>query len=115
MRQAIRRAVVKPYLNGNGDLAAWFVDPQIERLVEGGIEHGESNSSLALAPNVLRDILDRIARSTGPLESPVVAITSSSCRYFLRQAVESSIPNLYFLGHSEIPAGVKVISLGVIQ
>ena len=115
VRQAIRRAVVKPYLNGNGDLAAWFVDPQIERLVEGGIEHGESNSSLALAPNVLRDILDRIARSTGPLESPVVAITSSSCRYFLRQAVESSIPNLYFLGHSEIPAGVKVISLGVIQ
>jgi flagellar biosynthesis component FlhA len=51
----------------------------------------------------------------GPLESPNVVITSSSCRYFLRQAVESSIPHLFFLSHSEIPAGIKVISLGVIQ
>ena len=114
VRQAIRRVVVKPYLS-NGDLAAWFVDPQLERLVENGIEHSDSNSSLALAPNLLRELLDRVARSVGPLESPAVAITSSSCRYFFRQAVESSIPNLYFLGHSEIPAGIKVVSLGVIQ
>jgi flagellar biosynthesis component FlhA len=42
-------------------------------------------------------------------------IISSSCRYFLRQAAESSIPNLFFLAHSEIPAGIKVTSLGVIQ
>ena len=33
----------------------------------------------------------------------------------LRQAAESSMPNLFFLAHSEVPAGVKVISLGVIQ
>jgi flagellar biosynthesis protein FlhA len=115
VRQAIRRVVVKPYLNASGDLAAWFIDPPLERLVEGGIEHSDSNSSLALAPNLLRDLLDRVARSVGPIESPVVAIGSSSSRYFFRQAVESSIPHLYFLGHSEIPAGIKVISLGVIQ
>ena len=58
VRQAIRRVVVKPYLNANGDLPAWFLDPQLERFVEGGVEHGESNSSLALAPNALRDLLD---------------------------------------------------------
>ena len=44
-----------------------------------------------------------------------VVITSSVCRYFLRQAVESTMPNLFFLAHSEIPAGIKVISQGVIQ
>lgn len=115
VRQAIRRVVVKPYVNANGDLRAYFLDPQLERFVESGIEHGESNSSLALPPNSLRDLLDRLTRAAGPLESPVVAITSSSCRYFLRQAVESSIPNLFFLAHSEIPAGIKVTSLGVIQ
>ncbi len=115
VRQSIRRVVVKPYLNGSGALAAWFIEPQLERLLESGIDHGESNSSLALAPNVLRDLLERVARSVGPLEAPVAAITSSSCRYFFRQAVEASIPNLYFVAHSEIPAGVKVIPLGVIQ
>ena len=115
VRQSIRRVVVKPYLNASGELAAWFVDQPLERLVEAGVEHGESNSSLALAPNVLRDLLERIQRAIGPADSPVVAITSSSCRYFLRQAAESSMPNVFFLGHNEIPAGVKVISLGLIQ
>jgi flagellar biosynthesis protein FlhA len=115
VRQSIRRVVAKPYLNANGELAAWFLDPQVERFVESGIEHGESNSSLALAPNALRDLLDRFSRATGALESPTVVITSSSCRYFLRQAVEASLPNLFFLAHSEIPAGIKVNSLGVIQ
>jgi flagellar biosynthesis protein FlhA len=115
VRQSIRRAVVKPYLNANGDLPAWFMDPQLERFVEGGIEHSESTSSLALAPNSLRDLLERMSRTVGPLESAGVVITSSGCRYFLRQAVESSIPNLFFLAHNEVPAGVKAISLGVIQ
>ncbi len=115
VRQSIRRVVVKPYLNANNDLAAWFLDQQVERFVETGIEHGESNSSLALAPNALRDLLDRFARAIGAMESATVVITSSSCRYFLRQAVEASMPNLFFLAHNEIPAGIKVHSLGVIQ
>jgi flagellar biosynthesis protein FlhA len=115
VRQSIRRVVVKPYLSANNDLSAWFLDQQVERFVESGVEHGESNSSLALAPNALRDLLDRFNRAMGPLESPTVAITSSSCRFFLRQAVESSIPHLFFLAHSEIPAGIRVISLGIIQ
>ncbi len=115
VRQAIRRVVVRPYLNMSGDLPAWFLDQPIERIVESGVEHGESNSSLALAPGALRDLLERLQRAVGTPESPVVVITAASCRYFLRQAVESSMPNLFFLGHSEIPAGVKVISLGIIQ
>jgi len=115
VRQSIRRVVVKPYLNANGDLPAYFLDQPLERFAEGGVEHGESNSSLALAPNALRDLLDRLSRGVGTLESGTAAITSSACRYFLRQAVESTIPNLFFLAHSEIPAGIKVISLGVIQ
>ncbi|HWE49126.1 MAG TPA: flagellar biosynthesis protein FlhA [Bryobacteraceae bacterium] len=115
VRQSIRRVVVKPFLNVNGDLPAWFIDQPIERVAEAGIEHGESNSSLALAPNALRDVLDRLGRAVGPLESSTAVITSSACRYFMRQAVESSMPNLFFLSHSEIPAGIKVISLGVVQ
>ncbi len=42
----------------------------------------------------------------------MVALASSGSRYFLRQMVEPSIANLYFLSHSEMPPGVKVVSLG---
>jgi flagellar biosynthesis protein FlhA len=115
VRQSLRRVVVKPYLNAGNELSAWFLDQQIERFVESGVEHGESNSSLALPPHALRDLLDRFGRAVGTVESATVVITSASCRYFLRQAVESSLPNLFFLAHSEVPAGIKVNSLGVIQ
>ena len=41
VRQVIRRTVVKPYLNSAGDLAVYFVDPEIERLIEKAVEDGE--------------------------------------------------------------------------
>jgi flagellar biosynthesis protein FlhA len=115
VRQAIRRAVVKPYLNRAGDLPAWFLDSAIERSVEGAVEHGEQTSHLTLAPQAIRDILNRLqSRITSP-ETPVVAITSSGARYFLRQMAESALPNLFFLAHNEVPPGLRVQSLGNIS
>jgi flagellar biosynthesis protein FlhA len=115
VRQSIRRTVVKPYLNPAGDLPAYFVDPSIDQVVESAVEHAEQNSHLGVAPQAIREILNRIESKVGTAGAPVVAVTSSGARYFLRQVVESSLPNLFFLAHSEVPAGVKVLSLGVIQ
>jgi flagellar biosynthesis protein FlhA len=115
VRQSIRRVVVKPYLNAGGDLPAYFLDPALEQTVEASVEHGEHTSHWSLSPQAVRDMLDRLRRTVGSPESPVVALASSGARHFLRQLAEPSIGNLYFLSHSEIPAGVKVVSLGVIQ
>lgn len=115
VRQSIRRVVVRPYLNASGDLPAYFLDPSLEQLVESAVEHGEYSSHWNLSPQVIRDILERVRRVVGAPESPVVALTSSGSRPFLRQLAESSLPNLFLLSHSEVPPGVKVTSLGVIQ
>ena len=115
VRQAVRRTVVKPYLSRSGDLPAWFVDPAIERAVEGGVQHGEQTSHLALSPEAIRGIVSRVVSRVGTPETPVVAVTSSAARYFLRQIVEPSAPSLFFLAHNEIPPGIKVQSLGNIQ
>jgi flagellar biosynthesis protein FlhA len=61
VRQAIRRSVVKPYLNRSGDLPAWFLDSAIEQAVESAIEHSEQNSHIQLAPQHIREILNRIS------------------------------------------------------
>jgi flagellar biosynthesis protein FlhA len=115
VRQSIRRMVVKPYLTQNGDLPAYFLDPGIEQVIESGVEHTENTSHLTLPPQRVRDVLDRVARAAGAPENPTVMVTGSGSRYFLRQIVEGSIPNLTVLSHNEIPAGVKVLSLGVVQ
>lgn len=114
-RQAIRRLLVKPYLNQAGELPAFFVDPQIEQTVEGAIQYSEQSSHLNLSPQKAREILDRFSRAAGAAGSPIVAVASSASRYFLRQTIEAALPNVSVLSHNEIPSGVRVVSLGVIQ
>ncbi|MGD0773515.1 MAG: flagellar biosynthesis protein FlhA [Candidatus Solibacter sp.] len=115
VRQSIRRSVVKPYLNRAGDMPAWFIDPSIEQAVESAVEHGEQNSHISLPPQQIREILNRISTRIQQPETPVVAITSSGARYFLRQLAEPTLPNLFFLAHNEVPPGLRVQSLGNIQ
>ena len=65
VRQALRRTVVKPYLNAAGDLPAYLLDPQLEQSVESTVQHGEQNSHVTLAPNAIRDLLQRITAKVG--------------------------------------------------
>jgi flagellar biosynthesis protein FlhA len=115
VRQALRRLLVKPYLNSKGELPAFFLDPQLEQAIEGAVEYNEHSSHLNLPPQKVREILDRVSRAVGQADSGVAAVTSTSARYYLRQLTEGTVPNLAILSHNEIPAGVRVVSLGVIQ
>src|SRR6266849_92969 len=115
VRQAIRRTVVKPYLNTAGDLPAYFIDPAIEQAIEGAVQHGEQNSHLTMAPQAIRDILKRIEQKIGTPETPVATVTSSGARHFLRQIAEASRANVIFLSHNEVPAEVRVVSQGLVQ
>ena len=114
VRQALRRMLVKPYLNASGELPAFFLDPQIEHAIESAVEYNEHSSHVNLPPQKVRDIMERVARAVGNIDTPVAAVTSSTARYYLRQLVEASTPNLSVLSHNEIPSGVRVISIGVI-
>ncbi|MGA3257538.1 MAG: flagellar biosynthesis protein FlhA [Bryobacteraceae bacterium] len=115
VRQALRRTLVKPYLDAQGNLPAYLIDPGIEGMVESSVQHGEQNSHATLAPPSIRDLLQKIDQKVGNPETPVLAIVSSGARYFLRQMVEPTMRNLFFISHNEIPMEVKIVSLGVIQ
>jgi flagellar biosynthesis protein FlhA len=115
VRQALRRIVVKPFLNQAGDLPAYMLDPQLEQSVETTVQHGEQNSHLTLAPPAIRDLLQRIGSKTGTPETPTAVISGSGARFFLRQMAEPSNRNLFFISHNEVPMEIKIISQGVIQ
>ena len=113
-RQSIRRAVVKPYLNQKGELPAFFLDPSAEQTVESAVQHTEQNSILVLSPQAVRDTTNRIERKLERREVPTIVVTSSGARYFLRQMLESSSPNVFPISHNEVPPGVKILSLGTL-
>src|SRR5580693_5197955 len=115
VRQAIRRQVVKPLLDAAGDLTAHFLDPAMEQAIEGAVEHTENSSHLNLAPQRIRDIQERIKKCCGSADTPVVLLTSSGSRFFVRQIMESIIPNLTVLSHNEVPPGNRIVSLGAVN
>ncbi len=113
-RQSIRRTVTKPYLNQKGELPAFFLETSVEQSIESAVQHTDQNSILVLSPQVVREIVTRIERKLGKRESPTLLVTSSGARFFLRQMLEASLPNVFPIAHNEVPAGVKILSLGVI-
>jgi len=113
-RQVIRRQVVKPYLNPKGELTAYFLDSAVEQTIESAVQHSDQNSILTLAPQIVREVVTRLERKIERREIPVVILTSSGARYFLRQILEAQLPNVFPISHNEVPAGVKILSLGTI-
>ena len=115
VRQTLRRAIVKPYLNAAGDLPAFFIDPEWERALEGAAEHGEHSSHLNLPPQQLRSIVERFVHAFPISDSNLVVITSSGSRHFVKQITENALPALAVIAHNEVPSGVRVICLGTIK
>jgi len=114
VRQAIRRQVVKPWLEPSGDLSGYLLDPVLEQTIESAIEHTENSSHLNLSPQRVRDLQDRLKKCCNPPDAPALLITNAAVRFFVRQIAESVTPNLTVLSHNEIPPGNRIASLGAV-
>jgi flagellar biosynthesis protein FlhA len=114
VRQSMKRSIVRPLLTGS-DLAVYFVDGEIEKRIEGAIDHGEYSSHLNLPPQEIRQIIDKFLRVFTANQSNSVVLCSSQARYFLRQIIENSLPALSIVSHNEIPPGVRIACLGTVK
>ena len=114
VRQAIRRVIVKPHVNGQREITAYLTEPGVEQTVESAVEHSENNSVLGLAPQTARDIVAQFTRRLERPDSSAVVLTSPSIRYFVKQLLETAFPDVVILSQNEVPPEVKVRSLGVI-
>jgi flagellar biosynthesis protein FlhA len=114
VRQSMKRSIVRPLLTGS-DLAVYFVDSEIEKRIEGAVDHGEHSSHLNLPPQEIRQIIDKFLRVFTANQSNSVVLCSSQARYFLRQIIENSLPALSIVSHNEIPPGVRIACLGTVK
>ncbi len=115
VRQAIRRILVQPYLNSQGDLPIYFLTPSLEASIEEHVEHGDLASQLNLDIDSINRVLEAFRRSLESPEGLAAVLVSAGVRPFVRQIVETSFPNLAVLSHNEIPGGIRLVSLGTVQ
>jgi flagellar biosynthesis protein FlhA len=87
----------------------------LEHSVEATVQHGELNSIAAVSPQTARELIGKLQRHIERPEAPAVLIASAGSRFFIRQIIEHALPNVHVISHNEIPSGLRVQSLGLIQ
>jgi flagellar biosynthesis protein FlhA len=115
VRQTMRRSVVKPFVGSAGDLPLYFVDSEIERKIEPSVEHAELNSHLSLAPDEIRNIIDKFQKAFPVAQANSTVLVSSGARFFLRQILENALPSVTVISHNEIPTGIRIVCLGTVK
>jgi flagellar biosynthesis protein FlhA len=115
VRHALRRSIVEPYLDRDDALRAYTLDGALDQSICTSVQHGDISSQFAIAPNALRDLIQKIQSTVGTPSLPVAVLVSAGARHFLQQAAESVMKNVSFLSYNDVPPATRVINLGVIR
>jgi flagellar biosynthesis protein FlhA len=119
VRQAMGRRIVQPLLEADGALRVLLIEPGLEaELLE--TLHGENAARLlsdgrARPGAVLTRVADSVRQLIGPESASAIPVllAPSPARYFLRRWLEPSLPRLTVLSPAEIPADIRLRSVGV--
>ena len=121
VRQAIGRRIVQPLLEPDGALRVLLIEPALEaELLE--TLHGENAARLLTDGRtrpgaVLNRVVESVRQLIGSEASSAlpVLLAPSPARYFLRRWLEPSLPRLTVFSPAEIPADVRLRSVGVVR
>ena len=118
-RQAMGRRLVQAHLDADGSLPVLLLDPAIDEELQSSFGDGSRNvterGSLT-APVIRRmaDSLKKLSGSAGTTAWPVL-LCQSPARYHIRRWLEPAVPRVTVLSPGEIPADVRVRSVGTVR
>jgi len=118
VRQALRRTIVKPYLNEEGKLSVITIHPDLEELIGSNIQKSIEGSIPALQPNVITAIFDNIKQATEKLMLvgiPFVILASPKIRVAFRNLISFTFPHIPVLSLAEVPNEVEIEVLGMVE
>lgn len=122
-RQALGRNLLQPLLAPDGTLRVFTLNPQIEDQVVRTLE-GDSptrTQDFQVRSDSAANVLRRLVEALKPLiqqqpDSAIpVLLCSSPTRYHLRRWLEPFAPRVAVVAPAEIPPGVQVRSVGVVN
>lgn len=118
VRQALSRSIVNRFLTGDRVLPLVTLAPRLEKLISEAVHRTDDGTYLALEPSVAQRLLGRLASWSEQFatqnQQPLL-LCSTSIRGHLRRLTERFLPSLALVAPGEIPANVKIHSLGVVS
>ncbi len=116
-RQRLIKQISRQYFPF-GEASVVTLSPALENLCLESIDTGDMGSYMSLDPDVEQQIVAGIIEEIRKLlqlgEQPIV-VTAPIVRFYLKQMMESAIPELIVLSYNEIEPEVKIKTVGVVD
>jgi len=118
-RQAMGRRLVQPHLDADGALPVLLLDPAIDEELQSCFGDGSRNIGDRGAVSIpvirrLADSLKKLSGGAGATAWPVL-LCQSPARYHIRRWLEPAVPRVTVLAPSEVPADIRIRSLGTVR
>jgi flagellar biosynthesis protein FlhA len=118
VRAALSRSIVNRFLSPDRTLPLVTLAPRLERTIAEAVHRSDDGTYLALEPATAQRLLGKLANWAEQFalqgHQPLV-LCSTSVRGHLRRLTERFLPSLSVVAPGEIPANVRIHSLGVVS
>ena len=123
VRQSLGRGLVYPLLDGEGGLRVLMLEQGLESELlrtfdpqGAGLLLGDGSRSAGMPSDFLRRLVESVKRLTGgaPTSAFPVLLCPSPARYHVRRWLEPFLPKVTVLAPAEIPAEIRVRSIGTV-
>ena len=115
VRSRMGRTIVKPYLTSDGTLPILNLAPKVEGAIQESVRQTDHGAYLAMEPGLAQRIIQAIQKAMDKAmlaEGQPVLLTTPLVRPHLSQLLSRFIPNLPVISQAEIPAEIKLQSVG---
>jgi flagellar biosynthesis protein FlhA len=123
VRQSLGRGLVHPLLDGDGGLRVLMLEQTLEAELlntfdpqSNGLVLGDGARQAGMPTDFLRRLVESVKRLTGGASTSAlpVLLCPSPARYHLRRWLEPFLPRVTVLAPAEIPAEIRVRSVGTV-
>ncbi len=123
VRQSLGRGLVHPLLDGEGGLRVLTLEPELESELlhtfdpqGAGLLLSDGDRSASSPSDFLRRLVESVKRLTGGASTSAlpVLLCPSPARYHVRRWLEQFLPKVTVLAPAEIPAEIRVRSIGTV-
>jgi flagellar biosynthesis protein FlhA len=119
-RQALGRRLVRPLLDGEGQLPVLLLDPALEEEILTAVAPESGQRLLSAAPHgtpVVRRLTDSVRSLIGSTSSaaPPVLLCPSPARYHVKRWLDPVLPRLAVVAASEIPPEIRLRPVGTVR